>query len=69
MPLPNQYAALLNSFRTSGMATFQNSAHDPFTEPSCCGYTYAQLVEMKQKHPELYAEIMHKENSKKWRVW
>ena len=62
MPLPKAYEALIRSRRTpnSNMETFSRSAEDPFTDYSvekCKGLTYAQMVELYTKRPDLYEQL------------
>ena len=59
----NQYIALRRAMMnpTSVMETFLPTACDPFSndQNKVNGFTYAQLCEIKMKHPELYDCIMN----------
>lgn len=61
MPLPKQYNALLNAHTSSRLVTFDRECiEDPsmVTAPTISGLTYAQAVELRQKHPEEYRQIL-----------
>ena len=61
MPLPKQYSALLRAGNTSQMETMHPNSTDCFTEATATkvnGLTYPQLCELRNKHPEVYNEVL-----------
>ena len=53
---------MIRGSTSSRMETFQKDANDPFTaatEPKVHGYTYTQALEMHNKCPEVYHDILN----------